>query len=479
LAIINDILDLSKIEAGKLSIECITFDLQTVVHDIIQLFKFSAAEKNLDLFLEINPDVPEKAFGDVVRIRQILSNLIGNAIKFTSQGSVKLSIACEKQDADQTQLYFEVTDTGIGIPQDKLKYIFGEFVQTDSSTTRHFGGTGLGLAICQKLVHLMDGEIGVSSELHTGSSFWFRVSLSLDVAPHLEAASGEALEKLSVLVVESENNQSLSVKSLLSAWNIRNVKVSSGGGALSMLYDARLLEDPFDMVIVEAPVLDMTVEDFACAIRQDPLFENVILVLLTSTGMRGDANHFKEMGYDGYLVRPLRDLQLMDMMITLWSRDGKPPSRPTELVTRHAINEYWAQVKGPEDESNMKFEGRILLVEDNIVNQKVAQKFFEKLGFDVDIAPHGKVAVDMTLQQDYLVVFMDCQMPEMDGFEATRRIRQREKETGEHIPIIAMTASVMKDDQDSCFAVGMDDFLSKPVSLKALRKVLDQWLVAV
>lgn len=476
LDIINDILDFSKVEAGKLDLEGLDFDLRTTVEDAISLIGERAYSKGLELAYLVQGGVPTALRGDPGRLRQILTNLVGNAIKFTERGEVVVMISAEATPASHPvsrasywMLRFEVTDTGIGLTSEQRAKLFQPFTQADGSTTRKFGGTGLGLAICKQLVEMMGGQIGVNSVAGQGSTFWF--TAKFDVQPEGNQAAVQpqaALKGRRILVVDNHITTRKMLEHQLREAGILCEGVEDGDQALDHLRSAAEQGSPCDLVIMDMQLSGMDVLDVARRIKAEPRISLTCLILQTSWGRRGDAKAAQDAGFAAYLTKPIRQSQLHECLSLVLANSssaaptGAQPAAP--LITRHSLSEVQARSRG-----------RILVAEDNPVNQKVAVKMIEKLGYRVDVAGNGREAIEALERIPYAIVFMDCHMPEMDGFEATRAIRCREA-GGRRIPIIAMTANAMQEDRQQCLAAGMDDFLSKPVAGKALAATLNRWL---
>jgi len=473
LGLINDILDFSKIEAGRLSIEPIPFDLEVAAEEVVELLASKASEKNLNLVLRYAPDTPSRVIGDPGRVRQILTNLVANAVKFTDKGHVFVNIEIQRQDGGVGQFRFSVEDTGIGIGEETQQHIFERFTQADTSTTRKYGGTGLGLAICRELVHLMGGEISVRSQMGRGSTFWFMLPLSLDSAREpIPAPVVSDLMDVRVLIVDDNEVNRRVYHELITRWGMRNGAFASAAEALSALREARTQGDPFQMALVDLNMPEVDGEMLGRAIKADPRIRDTVLLLLTSSGQKGDSKRMAEAGFAAYLTKPVRPSMLMDALATAWA--GRDRRKEAVLITRHSLAEReYAAVRETEDSPTVR--ARVLLVEDNVVNQKVARLILEKLGCRVDVAANGKEAVDLAQAIPYDVIFMDCQMPEMDGYEATREIRHLGKD-GARVPIIAMTAHALRGDRERCLDAGMDDHVSKPVRRETVKEALQKWL---
>jgi PAS domain S-box-containing protein len=467
LSLVNDILDFSKIEAGQLDLEFLDFDLRTTVEDVTDMLAIKAHDKGLELSCLIHPDVPSLVRGDPGRLRQVLINLAGNAIKFTERGEVHIRATVTEETGDRVTVRFSVTDTGIGIPRDGLDRLFETFSQVDSSITRRYGGTGLGLAISRQLVGMMGGEIGVESEEGKGSTFWFDVVLEKQFSSQRgEWDLPENVRGTRVLVVDDYATNRLVFRELLDSWGCRLDEAVNGLEALEKLRQASSEQDPFRIAIVDMQMPIMDGKTLGQKIKADPLLCDTLLVMLTSVGMRGEAAQLQQIGFDAYLIKPVRISQLYDCLVTVLGSSSKASRRsPRRIVTRHTLRE------------DKKHKIRILVAEDNVVNQKVALRILGKLGYHADAVANGREVVKALETVPYDLVLMDVQMPEMDGFEACRMIRDPESRVGDHkIPIIAMTAHAMKGDRERCLQEGMDDYISKPVTPIALNEILNKHL---
>ncbi|MFO0699644.1 MAG: response regulator [Nitrospira sp.] len=485
LDIINEILDFSKIEAGKLELEALNFDLHTTVEDAVSLLGESAHVKGLELTSLVQAGVPTVLRGDPGRLRQVLVNLIGNAIKFTERGEVVVAVSLandseEILDATQSVPYrmlrFEVSDTGVGIAEEQMGKLFQPFSQADGSNTRKYGGTGLGLAICKQLVGMMGGRIGVRSKIGEGSTFWFTAGFPLQTQEDQPVVFVHtALRDHRVLIVDDHlTNQQVLTQSLHKQGVICE-SAANGFQALERLRHAAGRQNPFDVAIVDMQMPGMDGLELARQIKLDPQLTATRLILLTSVGQRGDAKKAQDVGIAAYLTKPIRQSLLYECLsMVLGSRaeaGGATSSSLPSIITRHSLSEAQTRSKP-----------LVLVADDNPVNQRVAAKILEKLGCRINIAANGREAVESITRTSYALVFLDCQMPEMDGFEAARIIRTQEanlRQAGNpqpRLPIIAMTANVLQEDRDRCLAAGMDDFLSKPVAKKALEIVLTRWL---
>jgi len=465
LEIINDILDFSKIEAGRMDLEIIDFDLRTVVEDVGDLMAEMAHTKGLELVVLLGAEMPTELRGDPGRLRQILTNLVGNAVKFTEAGEVVLRVEVTEERTADVLVRFEVADTGIGIAPAAQAAIFEPFSQADSSTTRSYGGTGLGLAISTQLVERMSGQMRLESELGRGSSFSFEVRLGKQLEQTTDLPRKRAhLSGLRVLVVDDNATNRLILEHQVAAWGMDCRSAEGGLAALEMLRDSQANGAGYDVMLLDLNMPGMDGLDLARAIGAEAALASIPIVLLTSWAVRGSAQAAREAGISAYLTKPVRQSQLYDALATVMG--AEPGAAP--LVTRHTLSEERARSRA-----------RLLVVEDNDVNQKVAVEMLAKLGYRADVTANGLEALEAVARVDYGAVLMDCQMPVMDGYAATAAIREREGEgEGErtHIPIIAMTAAATKGEREKCLAAGMDDYLSKPVELDELGRVLEHWV---
>ena len=457
LRVINDILDFSKIEAGKLLIESIPFHLGQSVAETMKAVALRANQKGLELVFDIAPDVPNAVLGDPGRLRQILVNIIGNAIKFTEKGEIVLRIACVSQDGNHIELHLSVSDTGIGIPASKLGAIFDAFSQEDSSTTRKYGGTGLGLTICARLVAAMGGRIWVESEVGKGSAFHFTLQLEQDKSAVAASASVVRFEGTRVLIVDDNAVNRLVLSRSLEAQGIITFSVASGQDALGWLADASARGDSCDLVLLDAQMPGMDGFTVAERILQMPLCAKMPIIMLSSAGIKGDAQRASDVGIVGYLSKPIARDELLQALAQVLNLQGDPHQA---MVTSHSIRESQVLLN-------------VLLVEDHAINQKLAVTLLERWGHHVEVASNGQIALNMVANRQFDVILMDMMMPVMDGLEATRHIRAAE--TGRRTPIIAMTANAMATDRDRCLAAGMDDYISKPIKASELQQMLQQY----
>ena len=470
LTIINDILDFSKIESGKLDLEIIDFDLRMMVDDVLDLLGSKAHEKQLELVGLVYASVPTDVRGDPGRLRQILMNLVGNAIKFTAEGGVTIQVMSLSETDNEVQMQFEVLDTGIGISSKGCSRLFQSFSQADGSTSRKFGGTGLGLAISKQLVELMGGDIGLNSEPGQGSRFWFTVKLEKQPANSKpQISQPTSLAGLRVCVVDDNDTNRFLLHHYSDAWGMFSVDAESGFQALTVLKDMHRQGELCDLALLDYHMPDMDGMELAQKIKADPDLAGIQLILLTSVGRRGDAQKAQESGVSAYLTKPIHQYQLRECLVMV-VEGGRSPDLP--LITKYTVRE-----------TKKKTGGRILLADDNMVNQKVGVRMLERLGCRVDVAANGLEAIHAVDRICYDLVFMDCQMPEMDGYEATQEIRKCEANLESlatsdqrRIPIVAMTANAMKGDREKCLDSGMDDFIAKPVKQDELEGILDKWM---
>ncbi len=467
LALINDILDFSKIESGKIDLETLDFDLRATTEEIGDILALPAHQKGLEMVCLIDTDVPLQLRGDPGRLRQVLINLVNNAIKFTHQGEVAIHICRESANENQTTLRFDVKDSGIGIPKDKRGVLFQPFSQVDASTTRNFGGTGLGLSICKGIVGMMGGQIGLESEMGKGSTFWFTVPFHrqpVQVPPPVDADTG--LTGVRVLAVDDNQTNRTVLANLLKSWNCRHEVVSDADTALARLHEAAAANDPFRIALLDMIMPGTNGETLGQMIKQNPALQDTKLVMMASAIQRGEAARLNKLGFAASLIKPVKHAQLQNCLLTI-------------LNHLPQLGFYRAQVIEPQTlEENRHTKSRILLAEDNITNQQVAMKILEKLGYQADVVANGLEAIKALETIPYDLVLMDVQMPELDGIEATQQIRSQQSAVLNHcIPIVAMTANAMQDDRKTCLRAGMNDYISKPVQPKVLAQTIARWLV--
>ncbi|MCX6055069.1 MAG: response regulator [Chloroflexi bacterium] len=465
LGILNDILDFSKIEAGQLVIDEIDYDLRSTVEGVVYTLAARAESKGLEIACLIDKEIPNLILGDAGRLRQILINLVGNAIKFTSEGEVTIRVELEKRTESHLFFRFRVTDTGVGIPLDRQKAVFERFIQADSSSTRKFGGTGLGLTISSQLAQIMGGDIGVESEPGKGSTFWFTIRAK---TTHGDTGSLTALPKdlvnLPVLVVDDNQTNRYVLEKMVSGFGCNVFLAPSGKDALSMLTTFANLNQPVRLVLLDLQMPEMDGEEVLQKIKTDPLLQKTTVIILTSLGQRGDASRLESLGCNGYLLKPVRQKELFATLLNvLGVSKQKFELTPKPLViTHHSLN------------AQQRALTHILLAEDNPINQKLAVRLLEKAGYPVDVVSNGLEAIEAVKKKTYRVVLMDVQMPEMDGLEATRRIRGLNLPAA-NIPIIAMTAHAMSGDEDRCIESGMNGYLSKPLNVEGLFNLIEKY----
>jgi two-component system, sensor histidine kinase and response regulator len=458
LEIINDILDFSKIEAGRVRLETIDFSPKHVMEEAVELFAEAAANKGIELVLDVGEFVPESAIGDPGRLRQVLINLVANAVKFTDTGEVVVRARRHENTGPGVLIRFEVSDTGIGLTTEEQARVFSTYSQVDSSTTRKHGGTGLGLAIARMLTQLMGGEIGVESEKGSGSRFWFTALFREAGEKRRAPQSPVSLAGTFVAVVDDNKTNRAILERYLKSWGLRERSFESGREALQEMQVAAHGDDGFDVAIVDMMMPGMDGRTVASQIRSDERLKELVVILLTSAGQSEEPVP----GVDAELVKPVRPSQLFDVLHTLLAERSLRSERPGAAVEI-----------GPPDQARQW--SRVLVVEDNAANLKVTVRMVERLGYRADVAANGAEAVSILKGLPYDAVLMDCQMPEMDGYEATRLIRADEA-AGRHVPIIAMTAAALAGDRERCLAAGMDDYISKPVKLHVVAALLERWI---
>lgn len=469
LTIINDILDFSKIEAERLDLETIDFDLRTMLEDTCEILAPRVRGKNLEFVCLIEPDVPSKLKGDPGRIRQILTNLVGNALKFTLEGEVAVLVKLEdRDDRGMVTLLFTVKDTGIGIPEGKLDTLFEPFIQADSATPRKFGGTGLGLTISKQLVELMGGEIGIESEENKGTTF--RFSLVLQECPaelkevEILHTQGD-LQDLCILAVDDNETNRQVLVGMLDYWKCHHEVVADAKTALEKLREAARLGNPFRIAILDMLMPEIDGEVLGKMIKEDPLIRNTSLVMMTSIGRRSDFSRLKRIGFDAYLTKPVKHSQLYDCLRILVDRKQEAWPSHKDILTNHIVRE------------SRKSKARILVAEDNITSRKLAVRLLENMGCRADAVANGLEAVNALDHIKYDLILMDIQMPIMNGLEAAKKIRHKENtHAANKTPIIAMTARAMKGDREKCLDAGMDDYITKPIRSNMFYETINRWL---
>ena len=467
LNLLNDILDFSKIEAQQLDLETIEFDLRSTVEGVAYSLAKKAEDKGLEMACLLDHKVPIHLIGDPTRLRQVLINLVGNAIKFTHRGEVFLRVDLIEDTPTSTTLHFKVIDSGIGIPKERLNVVFQRFVQVDTSTTRQYGGTGLGLTISNQLVNLMGGQMNVESEEGKGSTFSFIITLEKQENPKVDIGSKSPinLDERHILAVDDNATNRLIFQKMVEGFGCRIVTVDSGRKAVPILRAASQAGDPFEMVLLDMQMPEMDGEETLTQIKRDPITRNVPVAILTSMGFRGDAARLREIGSAGYLLKPVRQVQLRDLIEQIiGEHEGSVERITPEFVTRHSLREKKRQ------------QANLLLVEDNLVNQKLAVAMLTKAGYSVTVANNGLEGVNAVKQGNYSLVLMDVQMPEMDGITATKEIRAYEDGGQSYTPIVAMTAHAMKGDRERCISAGMDDYISKPIDPPTLFETVEKWI---
>jgi two-component system, sensor histidine kinase and response regulator len=465
LLLLNDILDFSKIEAGKLEIEKIDFNLRDCLENAIKSLALRAHEKGLELALDVPPGVPEKLIGDPGRLRQLIVNLAGNAIKFTERGEVVVHVAIRESTRSEAHLLFTVADTGIGIPGEKLGRIFEPFAQADDSMTRKYGGTGLGLSISTRLVELMGGTIWVESQPNRGSQFFFTASFGLqksrtDSGTERIPAAGNSLRGLHALIVDDNLTNRRILVQQLAQWNMTTTDVDSGAKALETITAALAAGTRFEVVLLDAQMPGMDGFELTRRINEIPGAAGAKVLMLTSAGRRGDGERCRQLGIAAYLTKPCKQIDLHDAILIALAAERQQGVPAPPLVTRHSLREGRHVL-------------RILVVDDNPVNRLLAVRLLERRGHTVNVASNGKYAIQFLREAPQDLILMDIQMPEMDGYEATATIREMEKTSGSRVAIVAMTANAMKSDRELCLRSGMDDYVAKPLDPVELYRVID------
>jgi signal transduction histidine kinase/CheY-like chemotaxis protein/HPt (histidine-containing phosphotransfer) domain-containing protein len=491
LTIINDILDFSKIEVGRMQLDCIDFELRKVVEEVVDLLSDKAENKGLELACLIHPEVPITVRGDPVRLRQILMNLVANAIKFTEKGEVVVEVRDLSQKNSKEQrsdlealnlaetvlqarthsnsclLWFSVRDTGIGIPIEKQQVIFEAFSQGDGSTTRRYGGTGLGLAISKQLTELFGGRIGLTSKPGCGSTFWFVLPLERQLLEsQAKSVTETVLKGLRVLIVDDNATNRSILSQQTQAWGMRCALAEDGIQALELLRGAAGTTEPYDLMLVDFQMPRMDGLELGRTVAADPQLASTRMVLLTSFREKEQENRALNSGFEAYLAKPVRQASLLSCLVRIVTR-----ASPTDAASQQA---YSMESRSGLNNLKPRFRGSVLLAEDNVVNQRVTLGLLSRLGYQVDVVNNGSEVLQALSQKSYSAVLMDCQMPEMDGFEATHAIRQKEKNKGEHVPIIALTANAMKGDKERCLEAGMDGYISKPIRANDLVEAIDK-----
>jgi two-component system, sensor histidine kinase and response regulator len=461
--VINDILDFSKIEAGKIELEEVAFSLTDCVESALKTMTLRANEKGLELLCDIAAEVPQMVRGDPGRLRQVLLNLVGNALKFTEKGEVGIRVVADAIEEKASMLHFIVFDSGVGIAPEKFELIFDSFNQADASTTRQFGGTGLGLTISRCLVQMMGGRVWVESELGAGSRFHFTVRLITETnnAAVIESLPPPVtLQGVNVLIVDDNGTNRIILHNMVERWGMNPTSVSDGEQALDVLSAAENANHAYGLILTDMHMPRMDGFGLVGHLKDRVKFSTPTIMMLTSGGQRGDAARCEELGIAAYLIKPVRQAELREAVIRVLH--AKQEQLPVPLITRYSLRD-----KGDSFRSL-----HILLAEDNRVNQKIATRLLEKRGHHVVLAENGEEALGALAQDSFDLVLMDVHMPHMDGIEAAISIREKEKSTGLHQPVIAMTALAMTGDRERCLAAGMDGYLSKPIDLQKLDELL-------
>jgi CheY-like chemotaxis protein/HPt (histidine-containing phosphotransfer) domain-containing protein len=459
LDLINDILDFSKVEARKEELDQVEFKLRDTLADTMKVLALRAQEKGLELVSHFPPDVPDNLVGDSSRLGRIVVNLVGNAIKFTEHGEVVLRAGIEQIEGENALLHFSVTDTGIGVPADKQQRIFEAFAQADTSTTRKYGGTGLGLAICAQLAELMGGRVWVESQVGCGSTFHFTARFRLQDASAQKPATilPVKLQDLPVLVVDDNATNRRMLEEMISNWRMKPVAASNGTAALKAMKRAQAEGNPFQVVLLDGHMPEMDGFEVATKVKKDPRLKHATVILLTSAGRREDLTRAKALGAAAALTKPVKQSELWDAIVTALHVPLNAKRRTAELGRSRGAQRTL----------------RILIAEDNPVNQQLALHLLERRGHSAVVAENGREALSAMDKHKFDLILMDVQMPEMGGLEATRAIRESEKATGQHVPIIAMTAHAMQGDRERCLNSGMDGYLSKPLDPKVFQQTVE------
>jgi signal transduction histidine kinase/CheY-like chemotaxis protein len=468
LTILNDILDFSKIEAGKLELEERDFGLRHCVHGVVELLFPRAYGKGLEFTSLIHPSVPERLVGDSTRLRQVLINLIGNAIKFTEKGRIALEVSVARSEDANLVLDFRVTDTGIGIPEEKREHLFQPFTQVDASVTRQYGGTGLGLAICRQLASMMGGELGIDPPAETGSTFWLKARFGRSSEPEVQPENMHLLEGRRVLLVDASETSRRVLRKYIQSFGVDVVETGEVESAMSQLRSARKAGQPFDMAVLDREMPGMDGKELATWIKSDLSLRRTRLILINVLGRTDKPGSLARAGLDAWITKPVNARKLRTSMLHV-IEDAQEDDR-----------DFLARKSEPDRVEDKLPEGartRALLVEDNIVNQKVASLLLRKCGCEVSLARDGREAVEAVAAGRFEIVFMDCQMPVMCGFDATQMIRQLEDPERRDVPIVAMTANAMTGDREKCLEAGMNDYLSKPAQKEDLEKMLSKWVL--
>ena len=473
LELINELLDMSKIEAGQMKLQMIDFDLVSCLENVVDLLAPTAHQKNLEITLLISDSVPSQLQGDRNRLQQIFINLVSNAIKFTKEGEVCIKVYLEEETETTAVLYFMVHDTGIGMMPTDLDKIFQPFSQLDGSTTRQYGGTGLGLAICKQLVTIMGGKIGVNSQLNRGSDFWLTLPFIRQSYPQVPVKIASPLKDRHILVVDDNPNHRLMIRNHMRDWQVKITEAQSAEAAWQLLekYAHNNFRQVYDLALIDVKIAEGNAKRLAQKIKENPAFSSIPLILMRSSQEREIAKEFMDIGFAGESIKPVKPSRLFEIMM-----------RVVQCSSPIAFEPYKVKKTGLSSPKIKPQPLKILLAEDDIVNQKVARKLLENLGYDADVVANGQEVLERLEHMSYDVVLMDCQMPMLDGYQATQEIRRRwggdllDAKNTIHSPlVIAMTANASLEDEQKCFAAGMDDFIAKPVRLETLRAILSHW----
>ena len=464
MTIINDILDFSKMEAGKLDLEQIDFDIRTCVESTVEMLGFKAMDKGLELAVIMSPGVPSRVKGDPGRLRQVLLNLINNAIKFTHTGEIVIHATAESKDPNAPIIRFSVSDTGVGIAPDKLDSLFQPFTQGDASTTRKYGGTGLGLSICKQLVSAMGGEIKARNNKSEGCTFTFTAAFGMagaEIEP-VQEVPHTCTSEVRILILDDISTNRIMFREMLQGWGYDTAEAGGGDTALTMLREARDQDNPFSIVLVDYHMPEMDGAEFGRLVRSDPTMGDVSLVLMPSAPQKGDARRFLAAGFDAYFPKPMKRDELEGCIAAVLRRQAAGGrAQSAGLITKFTLAE------------TIRRGGNILVVEDSEVNQKVTSKILDRLGYHCDIAGSGEMAIEAFGKRPYDLILMDCYLPGIDGYVTTRKIREMEGEVT-HTPIIAMTANAMPGTREECLSAGMDDYIAKPIQKKSLHDMIEQ-----